>query len=42
MRSETDILKEVNRIFEKLVDEKDEKWIQYKIGYLKALKWVLK
>lgn len=42
MRSETDLIKEVDRVFEALTNEKEEKWIQYRIGYLKALKWVLK
>lgn len=42
MRSESDILKEIDRIFEKLANEKNDRNIQYYLGWLKAFKWVIK
>jgi hypothetical protein len=42
MKSETDILKEIDRIFDKLVNEKEQKWIYHYTGYLRALRWTVK
>jgi hypothetical protein len=42
MRSETEVLKEIDRVFEKLVSEKEQIWIYHYTGYLRALRWLVK